>query len=111
MPPWDERELWSRCGSWPLGYPLPHGLASHFRVRSDKFVRRRFFLAAVNAPRWQSCGPRTRIAKSHFNMPAIQLCDLPVDLLLTILVSCGPVATAHVAMVLPVLVRAQIDAW
>ena len=42
-------------------------------------------------------------------MPAIQLCDLPVDLLLTILVSCGPVATAHVAMVLPVLVRAQID--
>ena len=52
---------------------------------------------------------RARIAKSHFNMPAIQLCDLPVDLLLTILVSCGPVATAHVAMVLPVLVRAQID--
>ena len=45
----------------------------------------------------------------RFDMPAIQLCDLPVDLLLTILVSCGPVATAHVSMLLPVLVRAQID--
>ena len=41
--------------------------------------------------------------------PAMTLCDLPVDLLHKILVLVGPVTTAHVAMVLSILVRARID--
>ena len=40
---------------------------------------------------------------------AVTICDLPADLLLKILVPCGPIATAHVSMVLSVLVRAEVD--